>query len=147
MATRCGIWVDQREAILIFVDGDDIRVRRVESDAESERQSAGGSPGITAKGGKRHGGRGGGLDDALPERKIGRRRQQSLKRYYENVAAAAQSATALLLFGPGQARDELAKVIEASAPGRATIWSEASDKLTEPQMVAHVRAFFDVSAE
>ena len=149
MAKRCGIWIDRREAVLIHLDGDDQRVERLESDVESLARPKGGSPGVTAKAGRRHGSRGasGGMDDALPERKIERRLDQAMRQYYARVSEAAGDATSLLLFGPGGTKDELAKSIEGSAPGRNTIWTESSDSLTEPQMVAFVRRFFSAPSD
>ncbi|NNF25666.1 MAG: hypothetical protein HKN73_00395 [Gemmatimonadetes bacterium] len=146
MTKRCGIWIDRREAVLIHLDGDRHRVERVESDVEAVARRKGGSAGITSKAGRsrgKAGGPAGGMDDALPERKIGRRTEQALRRYYQSVEEAAGEVTALVLFGPGQARDELAEIIEAAAPGRKSIWSEPSERLTEPQMVAFVKRFFE----
>ena len=146
MTKRCGIWIDRREAVLVHLGEDETRVERVASDVESVARRRGGSPGITSKGGRRRGtagGPSGGLDDALPEAKVGRRTQQALKRYYREVEDAVGDATKVVLFGPGRARDELAEVLEAEAPGRRTIWSEPAERLTEPQMVAFVRRFFE----
>lgn len=148
MTKRCGIWIDRREAILIHLGQDPPRVERVESGVEAVARRKGGSAGITSKAGRsrgKAGGPAGGMDDALPEGKIGRRTEQALRRYYQSVEEAAGDATALVLFGPGQTRDELAAAIEEGAPGRRTIWSEPAERLTEPQMVAFVKRFFEPS--
>src|ERR1039457_533167 len=49
---------------------------------------------------------------------------------------------AVLIFGPGEAKGELKKRFEKDKAGAQLVTMETTDKMTEPQIVAHVRHHF-----
>jgi len=51
-----------------------------------------------------------------------------------------------LIFGPGEAKGELKKRFEKECPGAHIVTMETTDKMTEPQIVAHVRHHFELDA-
>jgi hypothetical protein len=65
-----------------------------------------------------------------------------LDRYYDNVIAALRGYAGLLLLGPGEAKKELhARLVKVHLGARVRA-VETADKLTDRQIVAHIRGFF-----
>jgi hypothetical protein len=48
----------------------------------------------------------------------------------------------ILIFGPGEAKDELQKQLEGQALGERIVGMETADKLTDGQIAAKVRQHF-----
>ena len=69
-----------------------------------------------------------------------------LARYYDEIVAYLRDAGAILIFGPGEAKGELKKRFEKDKTGAQTVTMETTDKMTEPQIVAHVRHHFELDA-
>ncbi len=66
--------------------------------------------------------------------------------YYDTVIEALRHYGHLVLFGPGEAKGELHKrLIKASLDARVEA-VETSDRMTDPQIAAKVRAHFGLSA-
>ena len=65
-----------------------------------------------------------------------------LARYYDEIVAYLRDAGAVLIFGPGEAKGELKKRFEKEKTGAHIVTMETTDKMTEPQIVAHVRHHF-----
>jgi hypothetical protein len=69
-----------------------------------------------------------------------------LARYYDEIIACVRDAGAVLIFGPGEAKGGLKKRFEKEKTGAHIVTMETTDKMTEPQIVAHVRHHFDLEA-
>jgi hypothetical protein len=65
-----------------------------------------------------------------------------LARYYDEIISCLRDAGAVLIFGPGEAKGELKKRFEKDKTGAQTVTMETTDKMTELQIVAHVRHHF-----
>lgn len=65
-----------------------------------------------------------------------------IKGFYDAVIKKLESATAILIFGPGEAREELHKQFEGHHHAAQIVGVEPSDNLTENQIVAKVREHF-----
>lgn len=73
-------------------------------------------------------------------------KQEVLHDYYKVLADRLKSYDDLYLFGPTSAKDELHNLLKADKHfADKTIHVEPSDKLTENQMVAQVKHFFNLS--
>lgn len=128
-----GIWIDHREAVLVSVKDGLTSVRRLESGVEPRTHSSGGR-------------KAGGTPVAQSitnEQRMDERHKHQLHTFYQEVIKAANGAEAGYIFGPGAAKHELAGEIEKTK-GRSSVLAavEACDKLTEPQIVAKVKAFY-----
>lgn len=120
-----GVWIDHREAVLIFLDDDNERMERMESGVERHGRVAGLSP-----------------DDAPPDNQHDRKFAGHLDKYYDEVIKKVAAVEAIFLFGPGEAKGEFQKRMESqSHPGRI-VAVETSDKMTDPQMAAKTRKYF-----
>lgn len=81
-----------------------------------------------------------------------------LTHYYDSIVAALHDAGDILILGPGEAKGELKKRFDAHSHDHShanahahnhdsrTICVESADKLTAPQIAAHVRHHFHADA-
>jgi hypothetical protein len=128
MEHNAGVWIDHKQAIIVFLSGDEVTTKTVESEVGSHgRYSARTSP--------NEGG----------EKKYEERFGQQLHKYYDEVISELGKPEALLIFGPGEAKLELKERLgHSKARSETATEIETSDKLTDPQIVAKVKAHFGV---
>lgn len=130
-----GVWVDHRSAILFRADKEGrMDMACIESDYQEE-----GEP-TDIQGKPDSIGHVGGVSHASLEH----RRQEQLKQYYKKLNRALRSAARIYIFGPGQAKKELAAVLKQDKSLKAEILGidGADKKMTRPQMAAQVRRKF-----
>ncbi len=127
-----GVWVDHRCAMLFWSDRDGEMEKMV---MESEYQEEG-EP-IDVIGRSDHGG-------AVPHADLQARRHEQLKHYYKKLGEVLRSAEEIFLFGPGQAKKELAALIRKDKGFRGQVKGveNADKKMTEGQMAAKTKDFF-----
>jgi len=68
-----------------------------------------------------------------------------LNKYYEKVLVQLQGAEAVLIFGPGEAKAELKKRLEFQKNHIHIEGIETADKMTDRQIAAKVRKYFQES--
>jgi len=127
-----GIWIDHREAILVAIEGAQTTVERIESQAEGHFRPSGGwkAAGTSV------------AQSVSKEQKADERRKHQYHNFYQMVINKVGKADNIFIFGPGEAKLELAKEIEKIKGQHDRIAAvEASDKLTENQIVAKVKSF------
>lgn len=128
---KAGIWLDHREAVIVVL-GENQHTERVLSKVEKHPERAGDSP---LKGPYE--------SRAVPaDDKRQRALTGELNRYYDAVIVAVAAAGPLFIFGPGEAKGELKKRLEAKGLGSRVAALESADKMTDPQIVQNVRRFF-----
>lgn len=132
MITQAGVWIDRRKAVIVTVteDGEDIGL--IISKVEEQLRRAGDSP----------------LKGSYEARRVPAddRRQRALTKhlniYYDAVIACIRDADSILIFGPGEAKNELEKRLEKSNLGSRIVEIETVDKMTDKQIAAKVRHRF-----
>ncbi len=65
-----------------------------------------------------------------------------LERYYDEVIARLHDAESIFIFGPGEAKVELRKRLEAKGMGKKVVGCETADKMTEHQVAARVQQHY-----
>jgi hypothetical protein len=133
-----GVWLDHRRAQLFWADEEaDIEMQEIKSEFQEEGEPTDNVEPATAPGHV-----GGGVEHARLEN----RRSEQLKHYYKRLDKVLRKAERIYLFGPGQAKKELAKFLEQDKGLRARIEGveNADKKLTQNQKAAQVRDFFDI---
>lgn len=133
MEKKIGIWIDHKEAILVSIESGQTMVERMESHAESHFRLSGGwkAAGTSV------------AQAVSKEQKADERRKHQFHDFYQMVIEKAGKADDIFIFGPGEAKLELAKEIEKIKGQKHKIAAvEASDRLTENQIVARVKSFF-----
>lgn len=132
MNNKVGLWIDHRQAIIVrFFDyGDDIV--RLKSNLPKHIRFSGAS--FDRDELNRH--------DDFAEDKRDKRFIQLLNHYYDDVILRLVSADSILILGPGEAKLELEKRLAKSELLSAKVSVEAADKMTERQIVARLRQYF-----
>jgi hypothetical protein len=132
MRTKVGVWIDHREATIVTVTDEGEGVGRIISKVETQRRRSGDSP-LT-----------GPYEPLQVPADDSRQRALTghLSAYYDAVIACIREAESILIFGPGEAKDELKARLERINLGGRVVGIEAVDKMTNRQIAAKVRKHF-----
>jgi hypothetical protein len=132
---NAGVWIDHRRAVIVGLTPDGEVTSVILSKVEKHPERAGDSP----------------LKGAFEAAQVPAddRRQRALTGelniYYDAVIAALRNYARLLVFGPGEAKGELhARLLKMKLGGRVAA-VESADRMTDHQIVAKVRAQFEVA--
>lgn len=132
MASKAGVWIDHRKAVIVVVGPGEEHTELIVSNVEKHPERAGDSP----------------LKGPYESRQVPRddRRQMALtgelNTYYDAVATAVRDAESLLILGPGEAKGEFRKRLEKNKLGGHVAAVETADKMTDRQIAAKVREYF-----
>jgi hypothetical protein len=132
MKTQVGVWIDHRKAVIVAMTDTGEEIRLLISSVEKQLRRAGDSP----------------LQGPYEAQQVPaddsreRKRTGQLNIYYDAVIAGIREADSLLIFGPGEAKGELAKRLERSHFSGRIVGSETADKMTHRQIAAKVRQYF-----
>lgn len=127
MKKNVGLWIDHASALIVTVPGekgDDFEIMKIVSDTENHPHSK-----VVA-------------DDTRQSIET-----EYLNRFYDEVIATTKGADTVLIFGPGEAKNEFKKRLENDKFSANNILIESADKMTEPQVVARVRGQFQLCVE
>jgi hypothetical protein len=128
MNKKIGLWVDHREAVIVTLTDKDEQITRIKSDAEKQVRFPGGS----RKDGQQK-------TEAVRDKKL----EQHLGKYFDDIVAHIRDAGLIQIFGPGEAKGELVKRLENDGLKERVVEIETMDKMTDNQIVAKVREFFN----
>ncbi|MBU0740977.1 hypothetical protein KKA85_12135 [bacterium] len=135
MERKVGLWVDHRKAVIVTITPDGSTSKTLESEVEPRFHYSGGSRSSTTYGSQQAG----------AEKTRDERHTRQLATYYARVISEIGDAGSVFIMGPGEAKQELRKRLEASKDMAARIACvEPSDKLTDPQITARVKQFYNV---
>lgn len=132
-----GVWMDHRRAQLFWADQDaNIETQEVQSGFQEEGEPV---DNIEPSSEFAHAG---GVEHA----KLDNRRTEQLKHFYKKLSKILRDAEHIYLFGPGQAKKELANLLkdDSHVKGQIGEVKNADKKLTKNQKAAEVRDFFDL---
>src|SRR5919198_1408750 len=113
MKTTVGLWIDHRQAVIVFVTGSDEEIRLIYSNIEKQHGQSGAS--VPA--------------DDLQQRAP----TEHLNSYYDEVISSLWNSGAILIMGPGESKDELKKRLEIDNPKGRIVDVEAADQMTDLQ--------------
>ena len=132
---EAGLWVDHRESLIVVLSKTGEETKRIQSNVQKQLRRTG-EPSV------------GRFEYQEVPADDSRQRAYSgyLARYYDEIVAYFRDAGAVLIFGPGEAKGELKKRFEKECSGAHIVTMETTDKMTEPQIVAHVRHHFELDA-
>ena len=132
MRTRVGVWIDHRKASIVAVTDEGEEIGLIISKVETQLRRSGDSP---LKGP---------YDPLQVPSDDSRQRTLTghLNIYYDAVVASIRDAESILIFGPGEAKDELKARLERHSLGGRVVGIEAADKMTDRQIAAKVRKRF-----
>jgi hypothetical protein len=133
MKMQMGLWIDHRKAIIVAVSDKGDELALVISKAERQLRRSGDSP----------------LKGSYETLRVPAddSRQRSftglLNVYYDAVIACIRDADSILIFGPGEAKGELKKRLQRIKLDGRIAGIETVDKMTDRQIAAKVRRYFD----
>ena len=132
MRTRVGVWIDHRKAVVVAVTEKGEEIGLTISKAEKQLRRSGDSP---LKGS--YEARQVPMDDSRQRALTGH-----LNIYYDAVIASIRDAESILIFGPGEAKNELKARLDENNLGGRVVGIETVDKMTDRQIAAKVRQRF-----
>ena len=127
MKKKIGLWVDNREAIVVELTEKGEQITRIYSDAEKQIRFEGGS-------------RKDGLQTT--ETIQGRKFDMQLDKYFDDIIALIRDAEMIQIFGPGEAKDGLLKRLKNNDLKDRIVKIETADSMTDNQVAAKVREYF-----
>jgi hypothetical protein len=131
MKATKGLWIDHRKAVIVSISDTGEDVIEISSRVEKQLGRFEGARSTTSYPAQLVP-----ADDAQERRLTGR-----LDKYYDEVVSHLRDAGLILIFGPGEAKGELAKRIESSKLSGRIGGIETVDKMTDRQIAAKVRAY------
>ena len=132
MPTKVGVWIDHRKAVVVVVTEEGEEIGLIISKVEEQLRRSGDSP----------------LKGTFEAQRVPAddRRQRALTQYlniyYDAVITCIREADSILIFGPGEAKNELEKRLEKSNLGGRIAAIETVDKMTDKEIAAKVRQRF-----
>ena len=122
MKKGIGLWIDHRKAVVVIVSDEGEEVKEITSYMDKHvRFSSGGSED--------------GSSEDVRDRQFG----NQLNSYYDTVIAVIRDADSIQIFGPGEAKGELVKLLESKGLGGRIDSVNTVDKMTDRQIAAKVR--------
>jgi len=132
MSTKAGLWIDQKKAIIVLIKAAGEEIKQISSNAEKQLRRTGSTP----------------LQGNFESQQVpadGSRQRiftGQLKAYYDEVIAFIREAESILIFGPGEAKNQLKDRLEDNSLDERVVGTETADIMTEPQIAAKVRQHF-----
>lgn len=132
MKNNVGLWIDHRKAIIVTVSDKGVEIGLTISAVEKQGRRTGTAP------------MKGSFDDfQVPAGDVRKRAFiNHLNVYYDAVIASLAKADKVLLFGPGDAKNELRKRLKKNALDGRLVAVETVDKMTNRQVAARVQKYF-----
>lgn len=118
MNKQAGLWIDHRRAIIVTLTDGQEETKHIENAESSNSNSSEG------------------------EDTRDRKTENQHHKYYDEVITYLGDASAIHIFGPGEAKGELEKRIEHAGHKDTIITVETTDKLTDNQIAAKAREHF-----
>jgi hypothetical protein len=133
MKTIAGLWIDHRKAIIVTLsDTGEQQTHEIMSRVEKQLGRIKGKRSTTP------------FESQLVPKDDCQQRgfTNHLKGFYDEVTACIRDAEAVLIFGPGEAKGELQKLMEHNNLHVRVAVIEPADKMTDGQIAAKVRDYF-----
>jgi hypothetical protein len=131
MRTTAGVWVDHRRARVTTISDQGEQSQEIKSGIERQPGRVAGES-STGHHESRHA-----TADDIQQREL----TDHLNTYYDQVVQAIRHAESILIFGPGEAKGELAKRLQRDRLQERIVAVETADKMTDRQISARVRGF------
>jgi hypothetical protein len=133
MKTIAGLWIDHRKAIIVTLsDKGEQQTLEVLSNVEKQLGRVKGKRSTDS------------YESQLVPKDDSQQRgfTKHLKAFYDDVLSSIRDAESVLIFGPGEAKGELKKLMERNNLHNRVAVMEPADKMTDGQIAAKVREYF-----
>lgn len=136
MASKAGVWIDHKQAIVVLLTDAGQEIKKIAFDIGQPIRTKGKSSPKNKYT----------RNDFVAEDKLARKVASDRQDYYDDVIAGVQGADALLILGPGEAKGELSKRITSKKVRGMAVALETADKMTDRQLVAKLQQSFAASS-
>jgi stalled ribosome rescue protein Dom34 len=126
MEKQAGLWIDHRKTVIVLISEAGELIKEITSGLEKRVNFTGGTA----------------SEDGSTEDVRDRQFEGHLNKYYDQVIALLRQSDSILIFGPGEAKRELQKRLERKGLQARIRGIESADKMTEAQVAAKVRGYF-----
>jgi len=126
MEKQAGLWIDHSKTVIVLISEAGELIKEITSGLEKRVNFTGGTA----------------SEDGSTEDVRDRQFEGHLNKYYDQVIALLRQSDSILIFGPGEAKRELQKRLESKGMKARIRGIESADKLTEAQVAAKVRGYF-----
>jgi hypothetical protein len=133
MKTIAGLWIDHRKAIIVtLTDEGEEKTKEIPSNVEKHHGRIGGTRSA------------GSFESQLVPKDDRQLREftHHLNDFYQEVLLSIREAEAVLIFGPGEAKGEIKKLLEQSKHRDRVVVMESADKMTDRQITAKVHHYY-----
>lgn len=132
MKTQVGMWIDHREANIVFLSGDGEETKQIKSNVEKQLRRSGDSPSNER------------FETQMVPASDRRERgyMGHLADYYDEIVSVVRGAESVFIFGPGEAKGELRKHFHKQNLCERIVGFEMADKMTDRQVAQKVRNFY-----
>lgn len=135
MGKNIGIWIDRSKAFILDDKGS--QIKKVESEVEDFNPS-GGAPASTPYGNQNAGG----------EKEMQERQRNQMKQYVRNLSNELKDASRIVVFGPAEAKYELANEIKNNNLLKDKLFGvETSDSMSETELKQWVKNYYHPNGE
>ncbi|MGD0036832.1 MAG: hypothetical protein ABSC53_06025 [Bacteroidota bacterium] len=124
MEKKVGLWIDHKKAVIFSLADEGAEIKRISSELKNNVRFSGG------------------VQKESAEKHRDKRLSGHLINYYNEVVNYICDAESILIFGPGEAKDELKKRLESRKLYQKVVGFEIADKMTDNEIVAKVRQCF-----
>lgn len=130
---KVGIWIDKKEAKIVSIEAGNEHLETIMSDVEDFHPSGG--SGTKFKGGPQ---------DVVQDSKYLEKEKHQLAEYFKDVSKCVEDADAIVIFGPAQTGEKLYQELlnDQIHFKNKPIFNEKSDSLTDHQILAWVREYY-----
>lgn len=126
MKRNAGLWIDHKEAIIVFIAADGAEeTNRVESHMEKHGRFSGRSSG-----------------NGAAEDQRDRQFAVHLDKYYDDVIVLLYTAQSILIFGPGEAKGEFRKRLAHKKMDDRVVGVDTTDEMTDREIATKVRDYY-----
>jgi hypothetical protein len=132
MQTKAGLWIDHRQAVIVTISDKNEKTTRITSSIEKQLRRSGRSrsrPTYESRG------------PAAGDSREREYRSQPTA-FYDEIITSIGAATTILIFGPGEAKDELRKRIARKTNVKRTVRVETAGELAPDEIIEKVRKEF-----
>ena len=132
MKPTVGLWIDHRKAVIVVVSEEGEKTTQIDSNVESQPGRVAGVRSTTPYESQQVP-----ADDSHQRKLTGH-----LHDYYDKVIAFIRDAESILIFGPGEAKDELNKRLQRDKLGGSIVAVQTGDRMTDREIAAKIRECF-----
>jgi hypothetical protein len=125
MKKQAGLWIDHRKAVIVIITDEGEEIHRITSNMRKHTRFKGRSASQD------------GSSEDVRDRQLG----NQLNSFYDAVVAIIRGADTVHIFGPGEAKGELAKRLEHDGVKERILVIETVDKMTDHQISTKVRGY------